>query len=235
MDREQLQWAYRTYHANCAMLDAEIGRTLDALDESGQAGNTIVVFSTDHGDQLLEHGLMGKNCFFESSVRLPFLIRFPGRVRPGRREELVETTDLLPTLFELCGVPEPYACQGRSFAGLVTEAGGYEPRDAVFSENIIPEVITSGSLDFEFEKGKGIKGVRHPDAKMIRTKRWKLVRYAGGEGELYDVENDPAEDRNLYGQPAQRATVAVLQDRLLEWLMTGDEADQIAPRWVREN
>jgi arylsulfatase A-like enzyme len=234
MDRERLQWAYRTYHANCAMLDAEIGKVLDALEESGQAEETIVVFSTDHGDQLLEHGLMGKNCFFEASVRLPFLIRYPGRVRPGRYGELIETTDLLPTLFELCGIEEPYACQGRSFAPLLTGVGGYEERDAVFSENVIPEVITGGSLDFEFEKGRGVKGVRHPDAKMVRTKRWKLVRYGGGEGELYDLENDPGEERNLYGDAAHAPTVARLQGRLLDWLMRADEADQIAPRWRRE-
>ncbi len=234
MDREQLQWAYRTYHANCAMLDAEIGRVLDALDASGQAGDTIVVFSTDHGDQLLEHGLMGKNCFFEASIRLPFMVRFPRKVRPGRYDALVETTDLLPTLFELCGVPEPYPCQGRSFAPLVTGEGRHEPRDAVMSENVMPEVITGGSLDFEFVKGEGIKGVRHPDAKMVRTRRWKLVRYAGGEGELYDLESDPDEDRNLYDDPRHAATVAELQDRLLSWLMTADETDQIAPRWQRE-
>ncbi|MCB1021689.1 MAG: sulfatase-like hydrolase/transferase [Acidobacteria bacterium] len=234
MDREQLQWAFRTYHANCAMLDAEIGRTLDALEASGQADNTIVVVSTDHGDQLLEHGLMGKNCFFEGSIRLPFLIRYPGRIRPGRRDELIETTDLLPTLFELAGVEEPYNCQGRSFAPLLTGSGSYQTRDAVFSENVIPEVITSGSLDFEFEKGKGIKGVRHPDAKMVRTHRWKLVQYAGGEGELYDLEGDPNEQQNLYKESAHAKTVAQLQQRLLLWLMRADETDQIAPRWQRD-
>ncbi|MEZ5362835.1 MAG: sulfatase-like hydrolase/transferase [Bryobacterales bacterium] len=234
MDREQLQWAYRTYHANCAMLDAEIGRTLDALEASGQADDTIVVVSTDHGDQLLEHGLMGKNCFFEASVRLPFLIRYPGRIRPGRRDELIETTDLLPTLFELAGVAEPYNCQGRSFAPLLTGSGDYQPRDAAFSENVIPEVITSGSLDFEFEKGKGIKGVRHPDAKMVRTRRWKLVQYAGGEGELYDLEADPNEQQNLYTESTHAETVAQLQQRLLLWLMRADETDQIAPRWQRD-
>ena len=158
----------------------------------------------------------------------------PGRINPGRYDELIETTDLLPTLFELCGLEEPYPCQGRSFAPLVTGAGEYEPRDAVFSENVIPEVITGGSLDFAFEKGEGIKGVRHPDAKMIRTRRWKLVRYGGGEGELYDLEADPNEDRNLFGVPEHTRTVSRLQERLLTWLMTADEADQIAPRWRRE-
>ena len=204
---------------------------LDELERSGQADDTIVVFSTDHGDQMLEHGLMGKNCFFEASVRIPSLVSWPGRVRPGKYDELVETTDLLPALFELAGIPEPVSCQGRSFAGLVT-GGEYEERDAVFSENVIPEVITGGNRDFYFEKGKGVKGVRHPDAKMVRTRRWKLNFYAGGEGELYDLENDPGETRNLYGDAAHAEKVAELKERLLRWLMTADETDQIAPKWL---
>jgi len=230
MDRERLQWAWRSYHAAIAQMDREIGKILSTLEETGQADNTIVVFSTDHGDQMLEHGLMGKNCFFEASIRLPFFLRWPGKIEPGRYQQMIETTDLLPTLFELAGIPEPLPCQGRSFAPLVT-GGAYEPRDAVFSENIVPEVITTGSLDFEFEKGKGIKGVRHPDAKMIRTERWKMVRYAGGEGELYDMTNDPDEQRNLFDEPQHRETRHALEARLLEWLMRADEADQIAPRW----
>ena len=233
MDRELLQWAYRTYYASVSQIDREVGKILDALEESGRANETIVVFSTDHGDQMLEHGLMGKNCFFEASVKIPFLISWPGRVKPGKYEELVETTDLAPTLFELCGIAEPTACQGRSLAGLIAGSpDGYEARDAVFSENVIPEVITGGSRDFYFEKGKGVKGVRHPEAKMIRTQRWKLNFYGGGEGELYDLANDPGEQRNLYLDPEHAETVNRLKDRLLRWLMTADETDQIAPRWL---
>jgi len=87
---------------------------------------------------------------------------------------LVESVDVLPTLFELAGSPEPVDCQGRSLVSLCSKSGGVSTvRGAVFSENVIPEVITSGNLDFSFAKGDGIKGVRHPDAKMVRTQRWK--------------------------------------------------------------
>jgi choline-sulfatase len=230
MGRERLQWAYRTYYASVSQLDREIGQILDTLEQTGQAGNTIVVFSSDHGDQMLEHGLMGKNCFFESSMRVPFMIRYPGGVQPGKYDQLTETTDLLPTLFELSSIEEPLACQGRSLAPLL-RGEDYAARDAVFAENIIPEVITTGRLDFAFEKGKGIKGIRHPDAKMVRTDRWKLNYYASGEGELYDLRNDPGEERNLFTDSAYATTVSELKGRLLDWLMTADEADQIAPRW----
>ena len=229
-DAERLQWAYRTYYASISQIDREVGRILDVLDEIGQADSTIVVFTTDHGDQMLEHGMVDKNCFFEASVHIPFLIRFPGQAVPGRRSELIETTDLLPTLFDLCSIDEPIECQGRSFAPLL-RGEPYEAHEVVFSENIIPEVITTGSLDFFFEKRKGIKGVRHPDAKMVRSHHWKLNHYANGGGELYDLDSDPGEERNLFTDPNRQPVVREMKDRLLDWMMTADETDQIEPRW----
>jgi arylsulfatase len=233
-DRERLQWMYRSYYGAISHIDREVGLILNELDAAGVADNTIVVFSSDHGDQMLEHGLMGKNCFFESSVRVPFMIRFPGHVRAAQHDELVESVDLLPTLFELAGVPEPYENQGRSLIGLISTAGGnYSPRQAVFSENVIPEVIAGGRESFEFIKGQGIRGIRHPDAKMVRTKRWKYVYYPEGFEELYDLQTDPNEMNNLADVAEQREQIYEMKDRLLHWLTTADEPDQIAPRWLR--
>jgi arylsulfatase A-like enzyme len=232
-DRWRLEWMYRSYYGAISHIDREVGAILQTVAETGQADRTIVVFASDHGDQMMEHGLMGKNCFFEASIRVPLMIRLPGRVRPATYDELVETIDLLPTLLELCGVPEPVSCQGRSLVPLIAPDGRpYEPRDAVFSENIIPEVITDGRLDFSFEKGKGIKGIRHPDAKMVRTRRWKYIYYPEGYAELYDLENDPHELTNLAGGPDCRAVEQELKDRILKWLVTASETDQIAPRWL---
>ncbi|HUQ95801.1 MAG TPA: sulfatase-like hydrolase/transferase [Bryobacteraceae bacterium] len=225
MDRSVLQWIYRSYYAGVSMVDREIGFFLDDLERLGKAQDTIVIFSTDHGDQLLEHGLFGKNVFFESSVHVPFLLSFPGRMAPGKREEIVEMVDLLPTLLEYCGLPARTSIQGRS---LVKP----QPREFAFAENIIPEVITSGTLEMPYAPGQGVAGVRHPDAKMIRTARWKLNYYPGNGGELYDLKNDPAEERNLYTDPAQQTIVRGLKDQLLDFLITADETDQIAPRWL---
>lgn len=234
MDREQLQWIYRSYYGAISHIDREVGLILDTLEEQGLTEETIVVFSSDHGDQLLEHGLMGKNCFFEASVRVPLMIRFPARVGPGRYHELVESIDVLPTLFELAGLPEPYENQGRSLVPLIAESvRPYVPREAVFCENVIPEVITGGSYDFFFEKGKGIKGVRHPDTKMVRTHRWKYNYYPEGYAELYDLQNDPHETRNLHDNPQFREVEYAMKDRLLHWLVTAAETDQIAPKWLR--
>lgn len=232
MDRQELQWLYRSYYGTVSHLDREIGLVLETLKAAGAEENTIVVFTSDHGDQLLEHGLTGKNVFFEASVHVPLMLRCPGRIRPGTYDALAESVDVLPTLFELIGLPEPAECQGQSLLSLCDGSGRLAPaREAVFGENIIPEVITGG-LDFSYEKGQGVKGIRHPDAKMVRTKRWKFNQYASGDTELYDLENDAHEQRNLANDPAHKPVVEEMKERLLHWLITADETDQIAPRWV---
>jgi arylsulfatase A-like enzyme len=234
IDPERLEWMYRSYYAAISQIDAEVGLLLKTLEETGQANNTIVVFSSDHGDQLLEHGIMGKNCFFEASVRVPFLLSWPGHIKPARHDDLIETIDLLPTLFELIGLPEPTEFQGRSFAPLIADLGRpYEPHDAVFSENIIPEVITGGPNDYPFEKGKGVAGIPHPDAKMVRTDRWKYCYYGDGDAELYDLKADPNERTNLAGRPETRDVEYEMRTRILNWLIRSPETDQIAPRWLQ--
>ncbi len=102
----------------------------------------------------------------------------------------------------------------------------------MFCENIIPEVITSGRLDFRFEKGKGVGGVRHPDAKMVRSKRWKLNYYPEGYVELYDLVNDPGERRSVASDESHRAVVNEMKGRLLDWMITADETEQIAEEWL---
>ena len=232
-DRAQLEWDYRSYYGTISQVDAEIGATLQTLKELGLADNTIVVFCSDHGDQLLEHGLFGKNVFFEASVHVPLIVGFPGKVRPGSYAGLVESVDVLPTLFELAGLPDQADGQGRSFGAMIDGSGRpFEARDAVFAENIIPEVITSGALDFEYRKGAGVKGIRHPDAKMVRTPRWKYNFYPDGYAELYDLVNDPHEENSLADDPAQKPVVDEMRYRLLKWLITADESDQIAPKWL---
>lgn len=234
LDRERLQWMYRSYYGAISQIDREVGLMMQALQDAGLAENTIVVFSSDHRDQLLEHGLMGKNCFYDASVRVPLTFHFPKRIKPGQFDHLVESIDVLPTLFELAGLSEPYENQGRSLAPLIADTGkAYTPRDAVFCENVIPEVITGGRLDFEFQKRVGIKGIRHPDAKMVRTRRWKFNYYPEGYAELYDLQNDPHEMKNLADDPTHREVIFEMKDRLLHWLTTADETDQIAPRWLR--
>jgi arylsulfatase A-like enzyme len=234
MDRDRLRWIYRSYYGTVSQIDREVGLTVAALDELGLADDTVVIFCSDHGDQLLEHGLLGKNVFFAGSVRVPLMIRRPGVVPPGEPGDLIETTDVLPTLFELCGLDVPGRSQGRSFARAITGGAvgsAYEPRRYVFAENIIPEVITGIGFEYPYVPGEGVGGVRHPDAKMVRSERYKYCRYVGHGAELYDLRDDPGEMRNLAADPAHAGVVREMEGALLDWLSTCDEGDQIAPRW----
>jgi arylsulfatase A-like enzyme len=230
MDRESLEWIYRSYYGSITHIDREVGLILNTVEDLGLRERTIVIFCSDHGDQLLEHGIMGKNVFFEASERVPFMIRFPGRILPAEYSEFLETIDVLPTLFELIGLDEPYSCQGQSLVPLIDGEGkNFKPRDSVFSENIIPEVFSDS---FFFEKDKGVKGIRHPDAKMVRTREWKYNYYPEGGAELYHIENDPNEQYNLAGDPGYRNTENEMKERILHWLISSVETDQIAEKWL---
>ena len=176
---------------------------------------------------------MDKNVFFEASVHTPFLLRYPGKIAPNAFTDLVESVDLLPTVLDFCGIPIPRRVQGRSLAPLVSgNRSGYSSRELVFSENIIPEVITSGSLNMPFVAGAGVAGIRHPDAKMVRSTKWKLNYYPGHGYELYDLRNDPSEEHDLSGDGQYKDVVSDLRQALLDWMITADENDQIAPRWM---
>ncbi len=232
--REELEWIYRSYYASVSHVDREIGRILDLLEKLGKADDTIIVYSSDHGDQLLEHGLQGKNTFFEASVRVPLMFRYKGKFKAAHHDDLVEAVDVLPTLLEACRIETPKGVQGQSLVPLIgTSDRKYEPREAVFSENVIPEVITAGRTDMPYVKGEGVAGIRHPDAKMVRTKRWKFNWYGNGQLELYDLRDDPGENTNLAYESAHAPVVAEMKDRLLRFLVVADEEDQIAPRWWR--
>ncbi|MCF7943579.1 MAG: sulfatase-like hydrolase/transferase [Spirochaetia bacterium] len=235
IDRETLQWMYRSYYASVSQIDHEVGLTLQTLDELGLKEQTIVVFVSDHGDFLGEHGIMGKNAFYDSAVHVPLMIRYPGHVKPSAYQDLVESTDFLSTIFDLIGLEVPYSNQGRSYARLISGGrigAAYRERSCVFAENIIPEVINDAEHDYPYIQGKGVGGIEHPDAKMIRTERWKYVYYVGYGEELYDLENDPEEKTNIAGDSRFLHQVREFRDTLLDWLITADESDQIAPRWM---
>ena len=194
-DAHTLQAAY---YAMIELIDDQVGRVLDALGESGQADDTLVIFTSDHGEMLGDHGLIQKGCrFYEGLVRVPLILSWPGTIGAGRESDaLVELTDLAPTLLEAAGEPVPEWMQGRSLLPMST--GAAVPldrhRDAVWCEYF-------DALDA-------------PDATratMYRRGRHKLVVYHGhGLGELYDLERDPGEFDNLWDDPRHAALKADL-------------------------
>jgi arylsulfatase len=196
-DARTLQAAY---YAMIKLIDDQVGRILDALEETGQRENTVVIFMSDHGEMLGDHGLIQKGCrFYEGLVRVPLIWVWPGQIAAGRQVEgLVELTDIAPTLLELAGEDVPEQMQGKSLLHLLRdETQGGDHRDWVRCEYY-------DALD-------------QPDgtyATMYRDARYKLIVYHGHElGEMYDLKEDPHEFNNLWDDAAHAGTKLALMLR----------------------
>ena len=180
-DRREVTAAY---YAMCELIDDQVGRILTVLDETGQRENTIVVFMSDHGEMLGDHGIYFKGPhFYDEAVRVPLVVSWPKRFQSGLRVNgLTELVDLVPTFLEAAGLPVPTRVQGRSLIPLLT--GQRDPsrhRDFVYCEYL--------------------NSWTHSDAygTMLRTTTEKIVVYHGtDQGELYDLESDPDEFHNLW-------------------------------------
>lgn len=175
------------YYAMVELIDDQVGRILAALDATGQRNNTLVIFMSDHGEMLGDHGIYWKGCYFyEPLVRVPLILRWPGRVPAGRRSDaLVELHDLAPFVLEAAGLPVPQRMQAKSIAPLL--AGAQHHREHVLCEYYR---CLGGAP-------AGANGT------MLCDGRFKVCVIHGSEpGELYDLENDPYEFENLWDSPA---------------------------------
>jgi len=187
------------YHGMVKYIDDQLGRVLKKLDELGLADETLVIFTTDHGDMVGAHGCIGKSIysFYDDLVRIPLVMRLPGRIQPGRVvDQPVSQIDFMPTILDYVGLRVPEKIHGRSMRPLV-EGRHVEWRDHAFCQ-------------------------RADAGRMLRTERYKLVyRPKPRVVALYDLENDPHEDRNLAAEAAHAETVRQMHRRLLE-VMTND-------------
>lgn len=192
-DARQIKAAY---YAMVELVDENVGRMLDTLERTGQRENTLVIFMSDHGEMLGDHGLLLKGCrFYEGLVRVPLIFSWPGHISEDRRcDALVELMDVAPTLLEITGTGAPARMQGRSLWPLLTDPSLTGHRDCVRSEYY--GTLQPGGLGLE-------KGRNNSYATMIRDRRYKLVVYHDlDKGELFDLENDPGEFENLWDDPA---------------------------------
>ena len=181
------------YYAMIELIDDNVGRMLSALEESGQRENTLVIFTSDHGELAGDHQLVGKGCrFYECLVRVPLICSWPGQISAGAvSDALVELVDIAPTLLELVGVTAPARMQGRSLWPLLTGAATGH-RDFVRSEYY--RALNPDSPGREHLQGSY--------ATMIRDQRYKLVCYHDrAMGEFFDLEADPGEFDNLWDDP----------------------------------
>jgi len=194
------------YYAMIELIDHNVGRMLAALEETGQAENTMVVFMSDHGETLGDHGLLLKGCrFYESLVRVPLVVRWPrAGARDRQVDDLVELLDLAPTFMEAAGLPVPERWPGRSLLpALKRDVGPLREKGAVHAEYykaLAPRRLTEESGLAKQDPGAtGNRDIEGSMGTMLFDGRYKLCVYHGHPaGELFDLREDPMECRNLW-------------------------------------
>jgi arylsulfatase A-like enzyme len=216
LNDELTRQCVQAYYASISFMDAQVGRVVDALDRLGLAENTIIVFTSDHGYHMGEHGLWQKMSLFEESARVPLLIVAPGRlVGEGAKQGAaanspVSHVDLFPTLAELCGVTPPKNLQGQSLVPILKDPS------AVGRGWAITQVVRGGGLGrATVTRDVGSDGDRY-FGYTLRTPRWRYTEWdEGRQGrELYDHETDPKELKNLADDAGHGLTVVELSEKL---------------------
>jgi len=201
---EEHRTSRAAYWAMVDLIDAAVGSMMEALDETGQLESTLVIFTSDHGEMLGDHGRYLKGAYFyDPCVRVPLILFMPGVIAPGRRSPaLVELFDLAPTVLDACGVARPDGMQARSLWPMVTgQAPLDRHRDDVYCEFYNPRPKHTGASS----------------ATMVRTERYKIVvDHTDSLGELYDMVADPGENRNLWDDPAYADVKAHLLKRVCD-------------------
>ena len=188
---ERTRWFYQLYmkdYLRCVeSVDDSVGELLKYLDESGLAENTIVVYTSDQGFYLGEHGWFDKRFMYEESLRTPLVVRWPGKVTPGAVEgHIVSNIDFAPTFLEAAGVDVPADIQGRSIAPVLQ---GEAPSD--WRKSFYYHFYEDNDRDHRVARHDGVTNGK---AKLIHF-------YKLGEWELYDLEKDPHELTSVYGKP----------------------------------
>lgn len=201
--RDLVRWKYQRYmkdYLRCVKsVDMNLGRVLRYLDESGLAKNTIVIYSSDQGWYLGEHGWFDKRWMYEESLRMPLLIRWPGATKAGSRADLmVSNLDFAPTFCEMAGVPVPGAMQGRSMVPILQ---GEKPAN------------WRSSFYYQYYEYPGVHDVRRHYG--VRTARYKLIYFYGlGEWEFYDLKADPDELTSRHADPKYKDVIVRLKVEL---------------------
>ena len=211
------RWKYQRfmqdYLATVQSVDDSVGRVLDLLDRTGIAKDTIVIYTSDQGFFLGDHGLFDKRFMYEESLRMPFLIRWPAAIKPGTRSEAIGlNVDFAPTFLDSAGLAVPAEMQGRS---LLPVLRGRTPSD------------WRTSMYYRYYHDPGDHNTRAHYG--VRTLTHKLIYFwKKDQWELFDLVHDPLEMNNLYGQPGQEKLTATLKDELMRLKRSVRDEDQLA-------
>lgn len=197
---------YQGYHAHISAIDDELGRLMRFLDERNLTDNTIVIYTSDHGSMMGSHGLGGKRQPYEESIRVPFLVRWPGVVPAGRRSDsLFGTIDILPTLCSLAGVTPRHRCSGENFSPTVLGRRGPQPRFQPI-------------MHMAKEHASGGENHPAPLFRGVRSDRYTFAAYHDGGGCLFDNKDDPHQMINLCDSPEARSLQKRLRTMTQLWL-----------------
>jgi N-acetylglucosamine-6-sulfatase len=200
------RWKYQHYIKNylrtVRALDENLGRLLAYLDEAGLAENTIVIYSSDQSFYLGEKGWYDKRWMFEESLTMPFILRWPGVVKPGiRPEALIQNIDYAPTFLEAAGLPVPDDIQGRSLLPILKNEGRTPEdwRDSIY-------YFYTGEATHQVAAHDGVRTARHKLFHLPRTNEWQL----------FDLETDPQEMISLHNDPASAEVFGEMKTRYLD-------------------
>lgn len=188
----------RRYYATVVGIDESVGKVLATLDELGLTDDTVIVFAGDNGFFIGEHGMLDKRAAYEESIRIPFVMRYPKLIKPGTSiEHMVLNIDLCPTILDIAGLEIPPGVHGRSLKPLL---GGKTEK---WREDFLYEYF----YEVPFAT---------PTIRAVRTDRWKYVEYPDSNypAELWDLQNDPHEMKNLIGDPSKAEVVSDMKNRL---------------------
>jgi arylsulfatase A-like enzyme len=232
---EHRRWAYQIYmkdYLRCmAGVDENVGRLLDYLDKNGLTENTIVVYTSDQGFFLGEHGWFDKRMMYEESINMPFVIRYPKAIRPKQiNKDIITNADFAPTFLEMAGIKVPSVMQGKSF---FSNAKGKTP--ASWRKSFYYRYWMNNEI---YHKTVAHYGIRTADYKLIFYYGHPLGKTGSSiyatpytpEWELFDLRTDPFEMKNEYANPAYKATIAKLKKELLNQKQAcGDTEDEKMP------
>jgi len=219
-DERRLRRLKTVYFGLMSRVDAEIGRLMAFQDESGLAKTTLVIFTSDHGEELGDHWLLGKGGYFDASYHTPLIIRDPrpGACRGRRVREFTEHVDVLPTMLEAIGAPVPEACDGASLGPFLRDP----PAPASWRAEAHWEYDFHDVEGEEAERALGLRP-RQCVLNVIRGERYKYVHFPGLAPLFFDLAADPFETNDLSRDPAHAAAMLDHAQKLLSWRMVHDE------------
>ncbi|MEH6681488.1 MAG: sulfatase-like hydrolase/transferase [Sediminicola sp.] len=179
------------YWAQIDLIDVNIGRILKTLEETGQLDNTLIIFTSDHGDMVGDHGLVNKGCrFYEGLVRVPLIFWYPREIKQNiQSKALVELIDIVPTILQMTGLPGRKKVQGKSLLPILTGAKSPDYHKPYVRSEYYDTLLQEDSTMINY-------------GTMYRDEGYKIVSYHGhGAGELFDLKEDPYEFKNLWNDP----------------------------------